>query len=109
MALFESFTDENHICAMDNFYNSATFCKEAYTHEKKVMVHGVARKGMRGMPSSVIQDEVHNKKKQIKVRGTVKVAVLQGDKKCPNLAASSIYDTKPVHFLSMVCTEVKWV
>ena len=64
---------------------------------------------MRGIPSSVIQDEVHNKKKQIEVRGTVKVAVLQGDKKCPNLVASSIYDTKPVHFLSMVCTEVKWV
>ena len=37
------------------------------------------------------------------------MAVIQGDTKCPNLVASSIYDTKPVHFLSMVCTEVKWV
>ena len=50
---------------MDNLYNSATFCKEAYTHEKIVMVPGVASKGMRGIPSSVIQDEVHNKKKKI--------------------------------------------
>ena len=94
---------------MDNLYNSATFCKESYTHEKKVMVHGVARKGMRGIPSSVIQDEVHNKKKKIEVRSAVKVAVLQGDKKCPNLVASSIYDKKLVQFLSMVCKEVKWV
>ena len=37
------------------------------------------------------------------------MAVLQGDKKCPNLVASSIYDKKTVNFLSMVCTEVKWV
>ena len=73
------------------------------------MVHGVARKGIRGILSSVIQYEVYNKKKQIEVRGTVKVAVLQGDKKCPNLVASSTYDTKSVHFLSMVRTEVKWV
>ena len=49
------------------------------------------------------------RRKKIEVRGTVKVAVLQGDKKCPNLVASSIYDTKHVHFLSMVCTEFKWV
>ena len=94
---------------MENLYNSATFCKEEYTHKKKLMVHGVARKVMRGIPSSVIQDKVHNKKKLIEVRGTVKVAVLQGDKKCPNLVASIIYDTNPVHFLSMVCTEVKWI
>ena len=64
---------------------------------------------MRGMPSLVIQYEVHNKKKQIEVRGTVKVAVLQSDKNYPNLVASSIYNTNTVHFLSMASTEVKWV
>ena len=37
------------------------------------------------------------------------MALLQGDTKCPDLVASSIYDTKPVHFLSMVCTEIKWL
>ena len=63
MALFDSLTDRNHICAMDNLYNSATFCRVSFTHEKRVMVHGVARKGMRGVPSSVIQQEVLNKKK----------------------------------------------
>ena len=54
MELFESLTYKNHICAMEKFYNSATFCKEAYTHKKKVMVNVVARKGMIGIPSSVI-------------------------------------------------------
>ena len=86
---------------MDNLYNSAKFCKEAYMHKKKLMVHGVARKGIRGIPSSVIQDEVHSKKKQIEVRGTVKVAVLQGDKKLPLLVEACIYDTNSVHFLSI--------
>ena len=32
MALFESLTDEINICAMENLYNSTTFCKEAYTY-----------------------------------------------------------------------------
>ena len=109
MALFDSLHDRNHICGMDNLYNSATFCRAAYTHKKRVMVHGVTRKGMRGLPKCVIQQEVLNRKRQLQVRGTVKAAVLLGDPQCPNLVASSIYDTKPVHFLSMVCTEVKWV
>ena len=73
------------------------------------MVHGVARKGMRGIPLSIKQEEVTNKKKKIEVRGTVKVMVLQGDEKFPNIVASSIYNTKPVHFLSMVYTEAMWV
>ena len=46
-------------------------------------------------------------KSQLKVQGTVKAVVLRGDKECPNLAASSIYGTKPVHFLSMVYCQLK--
>ena len=50
-----------------------------------------------------------NKKQQALVRGTVKAAVLEGDPECPNLVASSVYDTKPVHFLSMICDSIKWI
>ena len=64
---------------------------------------------MRSIPPAVLQQEIKSKKDQIKVRGTVKAAVLEGDPGCPNLVASSIYDTKPVHYLSMVCTILKWV
>ena len=54
MALYDSVEDQNHHCAMDNLYNSAAFCKAAYNHEKRVLVHGVTRKGMRGLPKVVI-------------------------------------------------------
>ena len=64
---------------------------------------------MRGIPKHVVQQEVKNRKKQISVRGTVKAAVLEGDPKFLNLVASSVYDAKPVHYLSMVYGEVKWV
>ena len=37
------------------------------------------------------------------------MAVIRGDKECPDLVDSSIYDTNPVHFLSMVCTKIKWL
>ena len=43
------------------------------------------------------------------MRGTVKAAVLEGGPECPNLVASSVYDAKPVHYLSMVSEEIKWV
>ena len=90
MSLFDALQDKNHVFGIDNLYKSAKFCRKAYTYEKKVMVSGVARKGMRGITAVVKQEEVKNRKKQIQVRGTVKAAVLQGDKECPDLVTSSI-------------------
>ena len=109
MALFDSVKDSHHQCAMDNLYNSAAFCKAAVNHKRKVLCHGVTRKGARGIPPSVVQEEVKDRKKQIDVRGTVKAALLEGDPNCVGLVASSVYDTKPVHYLSMVCEELKWL
>ena len=39
----------------------------------------------------------------------MKVAVLKGDSQCPDLVATSVYDTKPVHFLSMSAESIKWI
>ena len=50
-----------------------------------------------------------NRTKQLEVRGTVKAAKLEGDPDCPCLLATSVYDSKPVHYLSMISEEVKWV
>ena len=56
-----------------------------------------------------MREEVQNREHQWRVRGTVKAAVLKGDDNCPNLIAASVYDTKPVHYLSMVSENIKWV
>jgi len=109
MWLFDKLEDACHRVWMDNLYLSATFCKAAYNHPKKVLIAGVTRKGGRGLPILVLQQEVENKKLQMEVRGTVKVSVLQGDAKCPSLVAASVYDTKPVHFLSMICESIQWI
>jgi hypothetical protein len=69
----------------------------------------VTRKSDQGLPSCVLQEEIKNQKEAEEVRGLTEAAVLQGDASCPNLVAFSVYDTKPVHFLSMCCTELKWV
>jgi hypothetical protein len=39
----------------------------------------------------------------------VKEAHLQGDDVVKCLVASSVYDTKPVHYLSMVSVVLEWV
>ena len=44
----------------------------------------------------------------MRVRGTAKADILEGDPSCPNLVAVSVYYTKPVHVLSMICKELKW-
>jgi Transposase IS4 len=109
MALFDCCTDLYHRCGMDNLYMSAKFAKFSFNHPKKVLIAGVTRKGMRGLPHSVLQEEVKTRSDQIKVRGTVKAAILDGDHLCPCLVATSVYDTKPVHFLSMSCTSIAWI
>ena len=55
-----------------------------------------------------MQAELHNRKEQEKVRDTVIAAELVGDSKCPSLIAVSVYDTKPVHLLSMAVDNIKW-
>ena len=74
----------------------------------KVKLHGVTRKSGRGLPSFVLQEEVKNTKEQDKVRGTVLAAELTGDPECPSLLAVSVYDTKPVHFLTMCADKIVW-
>jgi hypothetical protein len=55
------------------------------------------------------EEEVKNRNEQMKVKGTVKAAVLKGDDDCVNLVAVSVYNTKPVHFLLMSCELVEWI
>jgi hypothetical protein len=109
MWLFDSLLDDHHQIGMDNLYNSAAFCRAAFLHLRKVLCHGVVRKGGRGAPNCIIQEEVKDRNKQIAVRGTVKAAHLQGDDVVKCLVASSVYDTKPVHYLSMVSVLLEWV
>ena len=109
MALFDAVKYSYHHCTMDNLYKSAEFCRAAFNRTRKILFQGVTRKGMRGIPPSVLQVEQKSRKYQIKVRGNVKAALLEGDSACTKLVACSIYDTKPVNYLSMVCDTLKWV
>ena len=87
---------------------SAKFCRDAYNHTKIIILHGVTCKSGRGLPASIIQEELHNRKGQKKVRGTVISAELVGDSKCPSFISVYVYDIKPVHFLSMEVDHIKW-
>lgn len=108
MSLFDTVEDMYHECGVDNLYMSARFCREAYNHPKKIKLHGVARKSGRGLPDLILQQELQNKKEQDKVKGTVRAAVLTGDQDCPSLLAVSVYDSKPVYFLTMVAEKIFW-
>ena len=99
MYLFDSCDDEYHVCGVDNLYMSTKICRDTFNHSKKIKLHGVTRKSGRGLPDCFLQEELHNKAHQEKVRGTNCAAELVGDSDCPSLIVVSVYDTKPVHFL----------
>lgn len=105
--MFDQLCAQNVVVGLDNLYVSARFCREAMIEKNKVMVHGVCRKEGRGVPSCVLQKEV-KKNEQESIRGMTKAAVLEGDPDCPSLVAFSVYDTKPVNFLSTACTSLTW-
>ena len=109
LGLISQLPDKYYTLGMDNLYNSAKLCRLAYSMEQKVMVHGVTRPSLRGIPPAIKQNEVSKKKDLASVRHTVKVAVLKGDEVSKDLVSISIYDTKPVYFLSSACDEIKWV
>ena len=109
MRLYDTLVHLFHHVGFDNLYNSAAFFRASFLHEKKPLVHGITKKGMKGIPSCVQQQEVKNRGLLDSVCGTVKVTKLEGDPECLCLIASSVYDnTKPVvHYLSMVTKRVQ--
>ena len=109
MFLFDTLKEKYHTCGMEYLYTSARFCKDAYNHPNKVMCHGVAGRSGRGIPSFILQDEVTNLKDQLKVLGTVKATDLKGDANCFNLCSVYVYDTKPVHFMTMSNDSIEWI
>lgn len=56
------------------------------------MSRKMPRKGKRGVPPCVLQQEVEKKSDLKAVRGTVKAAMLKGDPGCPCLVASSVHN-----------------
>ncbi|KAK3254785.1 hypothetical protein CYMTET_36015 [Cymbomonas tetramitiformis] len=89
---------------MDNLFTSRRFIQWGY--EEKVLMGGVARATARGVPDSVVQTEARSKAELERVVGTVKIARTEDFK----IVAVSIYDNKPVHFLSSIHnTEVNMI
>ena len=106
MLLFNALQDKHHCCGMDNLY--AAFCRYVHNHKNRVLVYGVTQKWGLGIPDCVLKEEVINHNAQIAVQDTVKAAKSVGDPDCLDLIASSVYNTKPVHYLSMVSKSNKW-
>jgi hypothetical protein len=91
---------------MDNLFNSHKLFTALY--QVKALAHGVARAHGRGLPLAIVQKEEKNVAWAEQLRGTTKVARMVDNRNCPDLLASSVYDTKPVHVLSMALECVEW-
>ena len=103
--------DEYHQVRFDNLYMSAKFSLGFLNHPKKVMIKGVSRNISRGVPMKILHQEVTKKYMINSVKETVKVCVFKGVRALATceLAACSVYDTKPVHFFSIFCDNITWL
>lgn len=108
--LFDQLKDKHYRCWNNNLYTSLPYIFAAINHPKVVFIEGVCQKGKRGLLSEVLQEEVKNKQLLEAVVGTVKVATLCCEEsKGHTIITTLVYDTKPVHMLSSITEEVKWV
>ena len=62
---------------------------------------------MIGIPSCITLEEFKSKDAQIDTRGVSKTEVLKGDTKLTKVIEAIVYDTKPVHYISIVLRESK--
>ena len=53
--------------------------------------------------------ELKSNKAHIETRGTAKKEFMKRDTKITKLIEASVYRTKPIHYISMVSGELKWV
>jgi hypothetical protein len=91
---------------MDNMFNSHELFGTLY--QAQALVHGVARTNGCGLPLSIIQEEEKIVAQAKLHRGATKVVRMMECRDCPNLLAASVYDTKPVHLLSLALVCVEW-
>ncbi len=92
---------------MDNLFNSRKLFTALYI--SKALAYGVICTNSCGLPPSVKQVEEKNPNKAELIHSTTKAGVLNNDPSCPNLVATSVYDTKPLNFMSTVTESVRWI
>ena len=109
LGLFDTLPDKNYKCWVDNLCTSVNFIIHALKHKAHVMIEGACRCGGRGFPEIAKQREVTGEANLRESIGTVKVAELNVEGIDETIVATSVYDSKPVYFLSSSCSEVRWV
>ena len=72
-------------------------------------MNGVTRAKDCGLPRFFIQQEETQKLNKSRAIGEIKAGVIEGDAYCSGLVCCSIYDTKPIHFLTMASEEIKYI
>ena len=106
-SLFDIWKEMHHCCTVENLYRSDYFCCYLYKQGNNVTCQGVTRKCTSGINPSVLLEEVKGDD-SISVCSTVDKSVLEGNNSCTKLVVISIYNTNPVHYLIMVCEELKF-
>ena len=79
---------------MDNLFVLMNLARATYAFPTRVAIHGVIRKSGRGcgVRPCVLQEELTGKRAEaVKVKGTVKAAVVKGNSKADNLTVTSCH------------------
>ena len=79
-----------------------------WMHPKRFMFHGSVRDKGRGVPRCLYQKKETTKLAVAQAKWTLKVSTLKGYAAIPGNVALSLYDSKPLYFMSNACEEVKW-
>ena len=106
MAIFNVLKYMYHHLIMKRLYNSIFFFVLHTTTKNKVIFQVVTIKGICIIPPFVLQEVKRDDKISLCDKG--KVCVLEKDTLFTYLVASIAYNNNPIHYLIMVCEELKW-
>ena len=106
LGLFDTLLNKSCKCWVNNLYTLVNFLIHVLKHKAHVMIEEVCCSSYRGFPKVVKQEEVRGDENLCRVVGTVKAAELVVAGLDDKIVATSIYDLKPVYFLSSSCEEI---
>ena len=106
--IFVNLKTQGHWCNMDNLFNSVKLAREAYSLWARVLIHGVIRKSIRGVPPCVLQEELTGNREDA-TQGTAEAAILEGESESCQLIITSCYDQKPFYMIFHSTPSVTWI
>ena len=109
LGLFDALPDVYYKFLVDSILAPVNFVVQCLKHKECAMIEGALMKGGRGFPDAHKWEEVKGEDNIRKAMRDAKAIELPVEGVEETIVATHVCNSKPVHFLSSSCAEIKWI